>query len=127
MKVKDVNVMLKNIGGSQDETERNYGNSESESDDQEDVDRLDDIFEMTLNKEVPLWAEPKNCYEKLKKQEQDKSDIVKIIFAAIDLEDLDEEQMYKVPLKATKRPRSFSLNLDLSNLTFTNMDFEFDL
>merc|ERR1719430_2124154 len=89
VKVKDV-VM-------QDERESNDTNNES--DDQEDVDSLEDIFNVTLKKEVPLWAEPNNCYEALVKQEDGKGDIVKTIFARINLEDLDDEEMYKVPPK----------------------------
>ena len=114
--MKPVTVTLTNIEG-----------IVTDKDDVADEDDLENIFDETLTKEVPEWAVAENYIKELTKQEEYEYEILEEVFAPIDVRDLDDVEMFKVTPKVTKPARNYSLNLDLTDLTFSSWELEMDL
>ena len=91
------------------------------ADEDEQVEDLNDLtLDLSLRREIPTWAKTVNYMAEAKKQEETGPDNFFNIFAPVNLDDfnLEEDEIFKYPAKAAKRPRNFSLELDLSNFEF---------
>ena len=86
----------------------------------EEEDFNDLTTEVSLRREIPTWAKTANYMVEAKKQEETSSDALFNIFAPVNLDELDleEKEIFKIPVKTPKRPRNLSLELDLSNFEF---------
>ena len=82
-----------------------------------DVEDLNDITtEVSVGKEIPLWARTRNYMEEVRIQLDAGPAILSSIFAPVDLDHLrlEEQDIFRLPSKTGTRPRIFSLGLDLS-------------
>ena len=72
--------------------------------------------EVSLGKEIPLWARTRNYMEEVRIQLDAGPAILSSIFAPVDLDHLrlEEQDIFRLPSKTGTRPRIFSLGLDLS-------------
>ena len=82
-----------------------------------EVEDLNDITtEVSVGKEIPLWARTRNYMEEVRIQLDAGPAILSSIFAPVDLDHLrlEEQDIFRLPSKTGTRPRIFSLGLDLS-------------
>ena len=86
----------------------------------EEEDFNDLTLDVSLRREIPTWARTANYMTEAKKQEETGPDFLLNIFAPVNLDELnlEEKEIFKIPSKTPKRPRNFSLDLDLSNFEF---------
>ena len=83
-----------------------------------EVEDLNDITsEVSVGKEIPLWARTRNYMEEVRIQLDAGPAILSSIFAPVDLDHLrlEEHDIFRLPSKTGTRPRIFSLGLDLSS------------
>ena len=88
---------------------------------EEQLEDLNDLtLDLSLRREIPTWAKTVNFMAESKKQEETGPENLFNIFAPVNLDDfnLEEDEIFKIPAKTAKRPRNFSLELDLSNFEF---------
>ena len=88
---------------------------------EEQLEDLNDLtLDLSLRREIPTWAKKVNFMAESKKQEETGPENLFNIFAPVNLDDfnLEEDEIFKIPSKTAKRPRNFSLELDLSNFEF---------
>ena len=82
-----------------------------------EVEDLNDITtEVSVGKEIPLWARTRNYMEEVRIQLDAGPAILSSIFAPVDLDHLrlEEHDIFRLPSKTGTRPRIFSLGLNLS-------------
>ena len=86
----------------------------------EEEDFNDLTLDVSLRREIPTWARTANYMTEARKQEEIGRDALLNIFAPVNLDELnlEEKEIFKVPAKTPKRPRNFSLDLNLSNFEF---------
>ena len=86
----------------------------------EEEDFNDLTLDVSLTREIPTWARTANFMAEAKKQEETGPGTLFNIFAPVDLDELNIEakKIFEIPAKTPKRPRNFSLELDLSNFDF---------
>ena len=83
-----------------------------------EVEDLNDITtEVSVGKEIPLWARTRNYMEEVRIQLDAGPAILSSIFAPVDLDHLrlEEHDIFRLPSKTGTRPRIFSLGLNLSS------------
>ena len=83
-----------------------------------EVEDLNDITtEVSVGKEIPLWARTWNYMEEVRIQLDAGPAILSSIFAPVDLDHLrlEEHDIFRLPSKTVTRPRIFSLGLNLSS------------
>ena len=83
-----------------------------------DVEDLNDITsEVSVGKEIPLWARTRNYMEEVRIQLDAGPAILSSIFAPVDLDHLrlEEHDIFRLPSKTGTRPRIFNLGLNLSS------------
>ena len=92
----------------------------------EQVNLNDLTSDISLRREIPIWAKTVNYLAEAKKQEENGPDTLFSIFAPVNLDDLslEEDEIFKIPAKSPKHPRNFSLELDLSNFEFDPEELE---
>ena len=82
-----------------------------------EVEDLNDITtEVSVGKEIPLWARTRSYMEEVRIQLDAGPAILSSIFAPVDLDHLrlEEHDIFRLPSKTGTRPRIFSLGLNLS-------------
>ena len=82
-----------------------------------EVEDLNDITtEVSVGKEIPLWARTRNYMEEVRIQLDAGPAILSSIFAPVDLDHLrlEEHDIFRLPSKTGTRPRIFSLGLNFS-------------
>ena len=117
VRVKKVKISLCDPPTCLEEEEIEELKNLEEEDGEVEVEDLNDITsEVSVGKEIPLWARTRNYMEEVRIQLDAGPAILSSIFAPVDLDHLrlEEHDIFRLPSKTGTRPRIFSLGLNLS-------------
>ena len=123
VQMRNVVVSVGNIGAESGNAA--LGENQPVVDEEQHLEDLNDVTsDLVLKKGIPTWARTVNYMAEAQNQEETGSDTIFSIFAPVNLNDLrlEESDIFKIPAKTPKRPRNFSLELDLSSYNFDPAD-----